>query len=256
MSKEIEQGLTDAETLRYSRHLLLKEVGEQGQLALKRARVLIVGMGGLGSPVSLYLAAAGVGQLVLADFDDVDSSNLQRQIIYTCDDLKQPKVSAARARLLAMNPEINVRSVNRKLEGVALAMEVSQADLVLDCSDNLGTRYSVSQACVQAGVPLVSGAAIGFDGQLMVFDHRIPSQPCYRCLFPKATEAQLNCSNAGILGPVVGTMGSLQALEAIKLLVDIDSPQVGRFSSFDGRYLEWFHLKMTRDPNCPDCGHA
>jgi molybdopterin/thiamine biosynthesis adenylyltransferase len=247
-------GLTDNETLRYSRHLLLKEVGEAGQLALKKARVLIVGMGGLGSPVGLYLAAAGVGQLVLADFDALDVTNLQRQITYTSADIGQPKASVARSRLLAINPEIQVRSVVRKLEGAVLSMEVDQADVILDCSDNLATRYQVSEACVRAAKPLVSGAAVGFDGQLMVFDHRQSEQPCYHCLFPKAEEVQLNCATSGVLGPIVGTIGSLQALEAIKLLTGIESPQRGRFSSFDGRSLDWFHMKMARNPNCPCCG--
>lgn len=253
MNTQTQPGLTDEECLRYSRHLLLAEIGEAGQLALKQAKVLIVGMGGLGSPVGLYLAGAGVGQLVLADFDTVDTSNLQRQIIYASAELEQPKVTAARDRLMALNPAIRVRSVNRKLEGMALQMEVSQADVVLDCSDNLATRYLVNAACVQAQTPLVSGAAIGFDGQLMVFDFSKPAQACYQCLFPQAEEAQLNCASAGVLGPVVGTIGSLQALEAIKLIVGMASPQVGRFSSFDGRQLDWFHLKMNPDPNCPCC---
>ncbi|UPW18389.1 molybdopterin-synthase adenylyltransferase MoeB [Agarivorans sp. TSD2052] len=246
--------LSDQECLRYSRHLLLKDVGEEGQVKLKQAQVLVIGMGGLGAPASLYLAAAGVGKLVLADFDDIDSSNLQRQVLYREEDIKQPKVSAAKQHLQALNSHIQIRTVNRKMDTMLLAMEVAQADVVLDCSDNITTRYAVNQACVAASVPLVSGAAVAFDGQLMVFDFRQAAQGCYHCLFPNASEQQLNCSNAGILGPVVGTIGSLQALETIKLIVGIASAQVGRFSSFDAHTLEWFHLTTKHDPKCPVCG--
>ncbi|WP_220719978.1 HesA/MoeB/ThiF family protein [Agarivorans litoreus] len=246
--------LSDQEVLRYSRHLLLKDVGEAGQLKLKSAQVLLVGMGGLGAPAALYLAAAGVGKLVLADFDELDSSNLQRQVLYREDDIKQPKVVAAKQHLQALNSNIQVRTVNRKMDELLLAMEVAQADVVLDCSDNIVTRYAVNQACVKAKVPLVSGAAVAFDGQLMVFDFRQAKQGCYHCLFPNASEQQLNCSNAGILGPVVGTIGSLQALETIKLIAGIPSAQLGRFSSFDAHSLEWFHLKVSADANCPVCG--
>ncbi|WP_221075157.1 HesA/MoeB/ThiF family protein [Agarivorans aestuarii] len=246
--------LSDQEVLRYSRHLLLKDVGEAGQLKLKSAQVLLVGMGGLGAPAALYLAAAGVGKLVLADFDEVDSSNLQRQVLYREDDIKQPKVVAAKQHLQALNSNIQVRTVNRKMDEMLLAMEVAQADVVLDCSDNIATRYAVNQACVMAKVPLVSGAAVAFDGQLMVFDFRQAEQGCYHCLFPNASEQQLNCSNAGILGPVVGTIGSLQALETIKLIAGIPSAQLGRFSSFDAHSLEWFHLNVNADANCPVCG--
>ncbi|GAB1623935.1 HesA/MoeB/ThiF family protein [Agarivorans albus] len=246
--------LSDQEVLRYSRHLLLKDVGEAGQLKLKSAQVLLVGMGGLGAPAALYLAAAGVSKLVLADFDEVDSSNLQRQVLYREDDIKQPKVVAAKQHLQALNSNIQVRTVNRKMDEMLLAMEVAQADVVLDCSDNIATRYAVNQACVKAKVPLVSGAAVAFDGQLMVFDFRQAEQGCYHCLFPNASEQQLNCSNAGILGPVVGTIGSLQALETIKLIAGIPSAQLGRFSSFDAHSLEWFHLNVNADANCPVCG--
>ncbi|MDO6763250.1 molybdopterin-synthase adenylyltransferase MoeB [Agarivorans sp. 1_MG-2023] len=250
-----DQALSDDECLRYSRHLLLKDLGEAGQLKLKHAQVLVIGMGGLGAPASLYLAAAGVGRLVLADFDEVDSSNLQRQVLYREGDIKQPKVESAKQHLQALNSNIQIRSVNRKMDAMLLAMEVAQADVVLDCSDNIATRYAVNQACVEAKVPLVSGAAVAFDGQLMVFDFRKAEQGCYHCLFPNASEQQLNCSNAGILGPVVGTIGSLQALETIKLITDIPSAQVGRFSSFDAHSLEWFHLSVNADANCPVCSN-
>lgn len=246
--------LSDAEVKRYSRHLLLRQVGEAGQLKLRDASVLIVGMGGLGAPASLYLAAAGVGKLVIADDDIVSESNLQRQILYSEPQLGEAKVAAAKARLTELNSTIHVRPVNRRLSEQVLAMEVMQADVVLDCSDNIATRYAVSDACKAAKVPLVSGAAVAFDGQLMVFDYRDPTSACYRCLFPNASEAVLNCSTAGVLGPLVGLIGSLQALETIKLIVGIESDQVGRFSSFDGISGEWFHLAMQRKPNCTSCG--
>ncbi|CAG8999834.1 MAG: Molybdopterin-synthase adenylyltransferase [Candidatus Celerinatantimonas neptuna] len=242
--------LTDAELKRYSRHLLLGQIGEQGQQRLKQARVLIVGMGGLGSPVGLYLAAAGVGQLVIADDDVVSESNLQRQVLYSEDQLGESKVAAARERMAAVNSHIHIRPVARRLNEQVLEMEVMQADVVLDCTDNIMTRYAISDACRQANVPLVSGAAVGFDGQLMVFDFREPESACYRCLFPEASDAVLNCSTAGVLGPMVGVIGSMQALETIKLLAGIDSPLRGRFSSFDGLSGEWFHLSMKCDPHC------
>lgn len=264
MSQDLAQHqLTDNEFKRYSPHLLLEEFGVSGQLALKAAHILVIGMGGLGSPVSLYLAAAGVGQIVIADFDSVDSSNLQRQILYNSEDIGREKVAAARARLLALNPEVKVRAVARKLEGSALQLEIGMADVVLDCSDNLATRYLISQACVVLNKPLISGAAIGFDGQLMVFDHRLKGEACYHCLFPNEQpssepppdEPAQSCGRSGVLGPVVGTIGSLQALEAIKLLVGMPSNQVGRVSRFDGRNLSWYHLTMSQDPNCLCSGY-
>ncbi|MFM2481907.1 HesA/MoeB/ThiF family protein [Celerinatantimonas sp. YJH-8] len=248
--------LSDAELKRYSRHLLLGKVGEAGQLRLRQASVLIVGMGGLGSPVSLYLAAAGIGRLVIADDDVVSESNLQRQIIYGESQLGEPKVMAAKARLHDLNSWVQVRPVQRRLSQQVLEMEVMQADVVLDCSDNIDTRYAVSDACLKARVPLVSGAAVGLDGQLMVFDYRQEDSACYRCLFPQASDAVLNCSTAGVLGPMVGLIGCSQALEAIKLIVGIPSDQVGRFSSFDGISGEWFHLQMHRLATCSCCSET
>ncbi|WP_026959644.1 HesA/MoeB/ThiF family protein [Aliagarivorans taiwanensis] len=248
--------LSDQESLRYSRHLLLKQIGEQGQLKLKDAHVLVIGMGGLGVPAATYLVGAGVGHLVLADFDEIDSSNLQRQVLYREQDIGQSKVLTAKSQLEALNSLIQIRAVNRRMGEMLLGMEVAQADVVLDCSDNLATRYAVNQVCVKAGKPLVSGAAVAFSGQLMVFPFDRPEQACYHCLFPNAQEQQLNCANAGILGPVVGTIGSLQALEAIKLICGMDSAAQGRFSSFDAQHLEWMHIKMQQDPSCPVCGQA
>ncbi|MFM2486289.1 HesA/MoeB/ThiF family protein [Celerinatantimonas yamalensis] len=246
--------LTDAEFKRYSRHLLLGKVGEVGQLHLKQAKVLIVGMGGLGCPVALYLAAAGVGQLVIADNDTVSESNLQRQVLYSEAQIGKAKVLAASERLRGINSHVHVRAVNRRLSEQVLGMEVMQADVVLDCSDNLQTRYALSDTCQALGVPLVSGAAIGFDGQLMVFDFRQSTSSCYRCLFPQASEAQLSCATAGVVGPLVGMIGCMQALETIKLICQLESLAVGRFSSFDGLSGEWFHLSMHRDPHCQCCG--
>lgn len=242
--------LNDAEFKRYNRHVLLDKIGEVGQIKLKSAHILIVGMGGLGCPVATYLVAAGVGHLVIADDDVVSESNLQRQVLYQESQIGLFKSTCARENLLAVNHSAQIRAVNRRLEGQALEMEVMQADVVIDCSDNLATRYQVSDMCLSQRTPLVAGAAIGFDGQLMVFDFRDEQSPCYRCLFPQAQEMTLNCSNAGVVGPLVGMIGSAQALEAIKLICHIDSKAVGCFASFDGITGEWFYLAMQRQVNC------
>jgi molybdopterin/thiamine biosynthesis adenylyltransferase len=209
-------------------------------------------MGGLGSVAAQYLAAAGVGQLVIADFDTLEESNLQRQVLYRESNLGQLKVEAAREQLLSLNSDLQVRTVSRRLEGQQLQMEAQLADVVLDCSDNIATRYAVNTACKQTNTPLISGAAVAFDGQLMMFDFRSTSA-CYQCLFPNAVEQQLNCATAGILGPVVGTMATLQALETLKFLAQMSSPQWGRVSHFDGRNLEWMHVKIRSNPGCPCC---
>ena len=248
--------LTDAETLRYSRHLLLNNVGEAGQLKLKQANVLIMGMGGLGAPASMYLAAAGVGTLVLADFDELDLSNLQRQISYDASQVGQHKVDAAKARLSGLNSEIRIRGIKKKMDAKQLAMEVSMADLVLDCTDNLASRHLISQVCCQAKTPLIVGAGIRMEGQLMMFDFSQPDSACYHCLFPSTQEQTLNCSNSGVLGPIVGTIGSLQALEAIKYLVGLPSGIKNQLKLFDGLTLNWQTFSISRDPACPVCnGH-
>lgn len=218
--------LTDDELLRYSRQILLAQVDIEGQLRLKRSRALIVGLGGLGSPVALYLAAAGVGELHLADFDTVDITNLQRQIVHDTASVGQRKVDSAASRLLAINPQLQVQRYPQGLDADSLAAAVAAVDLVLDCSDNFSTRQAVNAACVAAGKPLVSGAAIRLEGQLAVFDPRQAQSPCYHCLYGHGSEAELTCSEAGVLGPLVGLVGSLQALEALKLLAGFGEPLV------------------------------
>lgn len=213
--------LNDQELLRYSRQILLQHIDIDGQLKLKDSRVLIVGLGGLGAPVALYLAAAGVGELHLADFDTVDLTNLQRQIIHDTDSVGMSKVDSALKRLSAINPEIQLIAHRQALDEDSLAAAVSAVDLVLDCSDNFSTREAVNAACVAARKPLVSGAAIRLEGQLSVFDPRRDESPCYHCLYGHGSEAELTCSEAGVVGPLVGLVGSLQALEALKVLVGL-----------------------------------
>lgn len=247
--------LSDAELLRYSRHLLLEDVGETGQMALKEAKVLIIGMGGLGSPASLYLASAGIGHLVLSDFDQIEVSNLQRQITYNSKDLGESKVEVTKAKLQQINPEIKVRSINKQMPEMQLAMEVAMADLVLDCTDNMASRQLINKVCVENSKPLIVGAAIRLEGQLMFFDHRDNNSPCYHCLFPDSQEQTLNCSNSGIIGPVVGNIGTLQALEAIKFFVGLPSGIKNKLKLFDGRSLDWQSFAINKDPQCKVCGH-
>ena len=246
--------LSDDELLRYSRHLLLEDVGETGQEALKKANVLIIGMGGLGSPASLYLAAAGIGHLVLSDFDNIEVSNLQRQITYQSDDIGESKVEVTKRKLQQINPDIKVRSINKAMPEEQLTMELTMADLVLDCTDNMATRQMINKACVNAKVPLIVGAAIRLEGQLMFFDHSQADSSCYHCLFPDLEEQTLNCSNSGIIGPVVGTIGTLQALEAIKYFVGLPSGIKNKLKLFDGKSLDWQTFAINKDPKCTVCG--
>ncbi|WP_337153814.1 molybdopterin-synthase adenylyltransferase MoeB [Pseudomonas protegens] len=246
--------LTDQELLRYSRQILLQHVDIDGQLRLKESRVLIVGLGGLGAPAALYLAAAGVGELHLADFDSVDLTNLQRQIIHDSQSVGVSKVDSAISRLSALNPEVRLVPHRQALDVDTLAAAVAAVDLVLDCSDNFSTREAVNAACVAAGKPLVSGAAIRLEGQLSVFDPRRPESPCYHCLYGHGSEAELTCSEAGVLGPLVGTVGSLQALEALKLLAGFGEPLVGRLLLIDALGTRFRELRVKRDPGCSVCG--
>lgn len=248
--------LTDQELLRYSRQILLQQVDIDGQLKLKNSRVLIVGMGGLGSPVALYLAAAGVGELHLADFDRVDLTNLQRQIIHDTDSVGEHKVDSALRRLSAINPEIKLVAHRSALEADSLADAVAAVDLVLDCCDNFSTREAVNAACVAARKPLVSGAAIRLEGQLSVFDSRQAASPCYHCLYGHGSEEELTCSEAGVIGPLVGLVGSLQALEALKVLAGFGEPLVGRLLLIDAMSTRFRELRVKRDPECSVCGHA
>ncbi|WP_043307161.1 molybdopterin-synthase adenylyltransferase MoeB [Pseudomonas sp. ML96] len=246
--------LSDDELLRYSRQILLPQIDVAGQLQLKQSRVLIIGLGGLGSPVALYLAAAGVGELHLADFDTVDLTNLQRQIMHDATQVGVTKVDSAMTRLSAINAQIALVPHRTALDEDSLAAAVAAVDLVLDCSDNFTTREAVNAACVAAGKPLVSGAAIRLEGQLAVFDPRNAASPCYHCLYGHGSEAELTCSEAGVVGPLVGLVGSLQALEALKLLAGFGEPLVGRLLLVDALGSRFRELRVKRDPGCSVCG--
>jgi len=246
--------MNDAQLLRYSRHLLLDEIGISGQERLLAARVLMVGAGGLGSPVALYLAAAGVGHLTLCDDDVVDLTNLQRQIAHDNASLGANKAASAARRMQAMNPEIVVVPLAERLAGVRLDAVVSAADLVLDCSDNFATRHAINRACVAHRKPLVSGAAVRFDGQISVFDLRAAEAPCYACLFPEsAREAEMRCAEFGVFAPLVGVVGALQAVEALKLLMGVGASLSGRLLLYEALAAEWRQIRLKRDPACPVC---
>ena len=248
------QELNDSALLRYSRHILLPEIDIDGQQRLLAARVLVVGAGGLGAPALLYLASAGVGQLTLVDDDTVELTNLQRQVIHDMQTLGQPKVVSAAARLSAINPDVQLRLLNERLAGDSLAAEVAAHDLVLDCSDNFATRHAINRACVAARVPLVSGAAVRFSGQLAVYDVRDEASPCYHCLFPEEGEASDGpCATFGVLAPLVGVIGSLQAVEAVKLLAG-RRPALGQLTLYEALDGSFRQLRVPRDPDCPVCG--
>jgi sulfur carrier protein ThiS adenylyltransferase len=244
--------MNDADFMRYSRQLLLEDIAIEGQQKLLASKVLIVGLGGLGSPAALYLAAAGVGTLILADDDNVHISNLQRQILYTSQDLEQPKSLAAQRHLQKLNPDITLQVISERLAGEALNLAVKNADLVLDCSDNMATRHGINAACVTHNKPLISASAVGFGGQLMVLTPPWENG-CYRCVWTDEHEPERNCRTAGIIGPVVGVMGTLQALEAIKLLSGM-VPAAGTLRLFDARQHSWRSLSMQKAANCPVCG--
>ncbi len=246
--------MDDQQRRRYHRQIVLPQVGEAGQQRLLQARALIVGLGGLGSPAALYLAGAGVGHLVIADYDRIEESNLHRQVIHRSADLGEAKADSARARLLELNPRIEVVAVNGHLDDDELLEEVARAAVVLDCTDNLPTRFEVNEACFRAGTPLVSGAAIRLEGQVSVFDPTDPRCPCYRCLYREADGAPDDtCSRVGVLGPVVGIVGCAQALEAIKLIAGFGEPLRGRVTLLDGATMQWHTFTLPRDPACPVC---
>jgi len=246
--------MDDTQLLRYSRQILLPRIGTEGQQTLLDARVLVIGAGGLGSPAALYLAAAGVGHLVIADDDCVDLSNLQRQILHRHTDIGKPKVDSAKHTLNALNPDVEVISLQSRLQGDALTKQVSQADLVVDASDNFDTRFAVNRACVETATPLVSGAAVRMEGQVSVFLPKDPDSPCYRCLYREGDDPEQTCADNGVLSPIVGIVGSIQALEAIKVLLELGDTLCGRLLVFDGLYHEWRSMKLRRDPACPVCG--
>mgnify|MGYP001196390727 FL=1 len=248
--------LSDDELMRYSRQILMPAFDIEGQQSLKSARVLIVGCGGLGCPAALYLGSAGVGHLVLADDDIVESANLQRQIGFSEADLGKSKAQALAKRLNAINPLVMVTAVSSRLAGDKLQNAISEADLVLDCSDNFATRFAINDACLKARTPLVSGAAIRAQGQITVFDSRQSDSPCYRCLFPDEGEQELTCSEAGVIGPLVGMIGSAQAMEAIKVLTGKGKPLTGRLLILDAWTMEWRSMGLAKDPNCGACSQT
>lgn len=246
--------MNDQQLLRYARHILLDELGIEGQEKFLAARALIIGAGGLGSPAAMYLASAGVGHITLVDDDVVELSNLQRQLLHTTESLGQAKVESGRRALHAFNPDIVVETLAQRLHGDALEAAVARADVVLDCSDNFTTRHQINRACVHHRKPLVSGAAIRFDGQVSVFDLRGDTSPCYHCLFPEGDDVEeANCATMGVLAPLVGIIGSVQAAEALKVLAGIGETLAGRLLCLDGLAMQWRSLNVPRDEACPVC---
>ena len=246
--------MNDEQLLRYSRHIMMPDFDVAGQQALINAKVLIVGMGGLGCPVALYLAAAGVGELWLADFDAVDVSNLQRQIAHDVADVGRPKVISVRERIAAINSDVRVECINEHLAGQLLDDALKHVDVVVDASDNFATRFDINRACVAAKKPLVSGAAIRSEGQVAVFDSRDANSPCYRCLYDdNADDSQLSCSQSGVLSPLVGVIGSMQALETIKVISGFGQSLTGQLMIFDAKVMEWRKLTLPKNSSCPVC---
>jgi molybdopterin-synthase adenylyltransferase len=246
--------LNDAQLLRYSRHILLDEIGIEGQQKLLAARVLVIGAGGLGSPAALYLASAGVGRLTLVDHDTVDLTNLQRQIAHTTARVGSPKAESARVAIAAINPEVEVVALLERADDARLSELVRDADVVLDCTDNFATRHAVNRACVAHKVPLVSGAVIRFDGQVSVFDPRTGELPCYSCLFPQDQAFEdVACSTMGVFAPLVGIVGAMQAAEALKLVMGIGTSLAGRLLLLDGLRMEWTSIGIGRNDGCPVC---
>ncbi|MGY8870279.1 MAG: HesA/MoeB/ThiF family protein [Pseudomonadales bacterium] len=247
--------LSDDQLLRYSRQIMLPDVDIDGQERWLASKVLIIGLGGLGSPVSLYLAAAGIGELVLVDDDQVDLSNLQRQVVHTTARIGMKKVDSAAQMLREINPDINIVTRAERLDADALQALVAQVDLVLDCTDNFSTRFAVNQACVEHQKPLVSGAAIRMEGQIAVFQPGVEGSPCYQCLYTEGDDETLTCSESGVLSPLVGIIGSMQALEALKVLANIGTTLTGRLLLLDAKHMEWRSLKLKQDPACPICSN-
>ena len=249
--------MNDHQLLRYSRHILLDEIDIPGQEKLLVAHALIIGAGGLGSPAAYYLASAGVGKITLVDNDTVDLTNLQRQILHTTERVGQPKAQSGKHTLLQINPTIEVVALTERAENERLAQLIAEADVVLDCSDNFATRHAVNRACVAAQVPLVSGAAIRFDGQISVFDSRDNNKPCYACLFPPDQQfEEVQCSTMGVFAPLVGIIGTMQAAEALKVIAGIGETLAGRLLLLDARNMEWNSIGVTRNPACPVCGDS
>lgn len=247
--------LTDEQLLQYSRQIMLPQFDIEGQEKICAATVLIVGLGGLGCPVAMYLAAAGVKKLILVDDDEVEITNLQRQIAHDTSTLGMKKVESAKATVQRIAPDCELELVCEKLSEANGQALVAAADIVLDCSDNFACRFLLNKLCVAEQTPLVSGAAIRMEGQVSVYDSRRPDSPCYRCLYDETGQEDLTCSTNGVLGPVVGVIGSIQALEALKTLADVRGVLVGRLLIMDALYMDWRSMKLKKDPNCPVCGH-
>ena len=251
-----ERAMNDDQLLRYSRHILLDELGIDGQERISNARALIVGAGGLGSPVALYLGSAGVGHITIVDDDTVDLTNLQRQIAHTTGRIGQAKVASIRTALSEINPEVSVTALGERAGAARLTELVERADVVLDCCDNFATRQAVNAACVTQGKPLVSGAAIRFDGQISVYDARDALSACYACVFPPDVGfEETHCATLGVFAPLVGIIGSMQAAEALKLIAQIGRSLSGHLLMLDGRSMEWTDVRVRRNPDCPVCGH-
>jgi molybdopterin/thiamine biosynthesis adenylyltransferase len=249
--------MNDQQLLRYSRHILLEEIGIEGQQRLLAAHALIIGAGGLGSPAAFYLASAGVGHITLVDNDTVDLTNLQRQILHDSERVGQPKAESGRQTLARINPEIKISALAERAEGERLEQLVKAADVVLDCSDNFATRHAVNRACVAHGVPLVSGAAVRFDGQISVFDPRDAASPCYACLFPPDQQFEdEQCGTMGVFAPLVGIIGAMQAAETLKLLAATGASLAGRLLLLDAAAMEWNSIAIARNPACPVCGQG
>ena len=246
--------MNDDQLLRYSRHILLDDIGIDGQRRWLAAHALVIGAGGLGSPVALYLASAGVGTVTVVDHDTVDLTNLQRQIAHRTAGVGSPKVASAAAAMTAINPGVRVVALQERADAQRLGVLVALADVVIDCCDNFATRQAVNAACAAHRKPLVSGAAVGFDGQISVYDTRDAACPCYACLFPpEATVADAACATMGVFAPLVGIIGSMQAAEALKLLAGVGSSLAGRLQMLDARTMEWSEVRLSRTPDCPVC---
>jgi len=248
--------LNDAQLLRYSRHILLDELGIEGQQQLLASRALIVGAGGLGSPVALYLGSAGVGHITVVDHDTVDVTNLQRQIAHTLADVGQPKAQSIQQAIASINPDVQVTVITQRADDALLDERVCLADVVLDCTDNFTTRHAINRACVKHGKPLVSGAAIRFDGQVTVYDPRDAKSPCYECVFPETSSfEEAQCATMGVFAPLVGIIGSVQAAEALKLLTGVGQALTGRLLMLDGRHMAFNEIRMPKNSACTVCGH-
>ncbi len=245
--------MNDQQLIRYSRQIMLPQVDIEGQQKLLTAKVLIVGAGGLGSPASIYLAAAGIGQITIYDDDEVDLSNLQRQIAHHTNDIGTDKVISTQQTLKKINPDVKVTAIKQRLKGEQLNKEIEKADIVLDCCDNFSTRFAINSACVKYKTPLVSGAAIRFEGQISVFTPGINNSPCYNCLYADTGEEMQNCATNGVISPITGIVGSIQALETIKLIVQIGETLTGRLLLLDGLSMQWNEMKLRKNNTCPTC---